>query len=495
MDAWDQVVTRLKEMNDLGFARNLCEWDLEVMMPPGGAESRSRLIATLEGLIHERITDPKLGELLDELGSRELDDEEKRASVRVLRRRYDKATKVPGELVKEIAEVTSNAYHAWHEGKGAADFSIFEPHLKKIVALKKDYADALGYETERYEALLDDYEPDMAPAVVEKIFDELAAGLGPIFEQVTQHAGPKPSWIHRNYDNAKRVEFCNWLAHRVGYDTNAGRLDTAPHPFTIPLGFNDTRQTVQRDSVPVAEAIFTTLHETGHALYDLGIPQTDLPIADTPSMGIHESQSRLWENHVGRSRAFCEFVLPHLKERFPELGGLSPDEFHLGINRSERSLIRVEADELTYPLHIIVRFQLELALFRDELDVADLRDAWDASYEKHVGIRPSNDAEGILQDMHWSIGFMGYFPTYTLGTLYAAAFYAQAQKELGDLSGELRKGETGRLLEWLRDKIHSKGYLKPAPDLARDVLGTDLSVQPFLEHVKTRYGELYDLDL
>lgn len=492
MDAWEQLITRLKEMNDLGFARNLAEWDLEVMMPPGGAASRSRVIATLEGLTHDRLTDPKLGELLTELESQEL-DEERSASVRVLRRHYDKATKVPGALVKEIAEVTSTGFHAWHEAKEAADFSVFEPHLKKIVALKKEYADAIGYKTERYEALFDDYEPDMPPADAERIFDELARGLAPIFEQVAERAGPRPRWMHRDFDNTKRVEFCAWLAQHVGYDTKDGRLDTSPHPFTIPVGLHDTRQTVQRSSVPVAEAILTTLHETGHALYDLGLPQSDLPINDTPSMGIHESQSRLWENHVGRSAEFCEFVLPHLQERFPELAGLSPDEFHRGINRPERSLIRVEADELTYPLHIIVRFQLELALFRDEIDVSDLRDAWDAGYDKRVGIRPSNDAEGILQDMHWSIGFLGYFPTYTLGTLYAAAFYAKAQEELGDLSDELRKGETGRLLEWLRVNIHSKGYLKPATELARDVLGTDLSVEPFLNHVRSRYSQLYDL--
>ncbi|MDQ4064726.1 MAG: carboxypeptidase M32, partial [Actinomycetota bacterium] len=352
MDAWEELVTHLKEMNDLAFAGSLAHWDLEVMMPPGGAASRSRVLATLEGLVHDRLTDPKLGELLDELESTHLDDDEKAASVRVLRRRYDKATKVPGALVKEIAETTSNGYHAWHEAKEAADFSIFEPHLKKTVALKKDYADAIGFETERYEALFDDYEPDMPPADVERVFDELATGLSPIFEQVTERVGPRPQWMHRDFDNTKRVEFCDWLARHVGFNTNNGRLDTSPHPFTIRAGLNDTRQTVQRKSVPVAEAVLTTLHETGHALYDLGMPQTDLPINDSPSMGMHESQSRLWENHVGRSREFCEFVLPHLQERFPELSDLSPEEFHRGINRPERSLIRVEADELTYPLHI-----------------------------------------------------------------------------------------------------------------------------------------------
>ncbi|MDQ4065207.1 MAG: carboxypeptidase M32 [Actinomycetota bacterium] len=495
MDAWERLVARLAEMADLRHARNLAHWDLDIMMPPGGAASRARMVATLEGLLHERFTDPQLGDLIAELESQDSDDIERTASVRVLRREYDKATKVPIALVKELAEVTSNSYPVWFEAKTAANFALFEPHLKRIVALKKDYADALGYKTERYEVLLDDYEPDMPPIVVENLFDELALGLAPIFEQVTQRVGARPAWRHRDYDDAKRVEFCTWLAQHVGFDMRTGRLDTSPHPSTIRVGIGDVRQTVERGGGSVTDAVFTTLHETGHALYDQGMPNTDLPIGDSPSMGMHESQSRLWENHVGRSRAFCEFVLPHLQARFPELDDLSSDDFYRGVNRPERSLIRVRADELTYPLHVIVRFQLELALFRDELDVADVRDAWDSAYEKHLGIRPANDAEGVLQDMHWAIGYLGYFPTYTLGTLYAAAFYRKAEEELGDLTDELRKGETTRLLEWLRAKIHSKGYLKPASDLARDVLGTDLSAQPFLDHVKTRYGELYGIEL
>ena len=495
MGDWEQLDARLAEIADLRRASYLLEWDMEVMMPPGGAATRSRSIATLEGMIHERIAHPDLGKIIGELEATAPTDIEKAATLRLLRREYNKATKVPAGLVKELAEVTSNAYHAWHEGKEAADFAMFQPHLERIVELKKQYADALGWETERYDAMFDEYEPGMKASEVEVIFDELVAGLADVIDPVIQAAGSKPDWLKGDFDDTKRVGFCDWLAQHVGFDVANGRLDTSPHPFNIQVGPGDVRQTVQRKGGSIVDAVFTTLHETGHALYDQGLPEGDGPVADTPSIGIHESQSRLWENHVGRSRPFCEFVLPHLQERFPELGTLTPEEFYKGATHPERSLIRVEADELTYPFHIIVRFELELALFRDQLAVADLPGAWDAAYEKHLGIRPSDHAEGVLQDMHWSIGYFGYFPPYTLGTLYAAAFFAKANADLGGLDDDLRKGDCSRLLEWLRTNIHSKGHLRSSTDLARDVLGDGLSAKPFLEHVRSRYGELYDLNI
>ncbi len=495
MRAWEQLEERLAELADLRRTLSLMNWDMEVMMPSGGAATRSRSIATLEGMIHERITHSDLGNIIGELEVTDTADVERKATLRLLRREYDKATKVPAELVKELAEVTSNAYHAWHEGKEASDFSILQPHLERIVGLKKEYADALGWETERYDALFDDYEPDMKASEVEAVFDELVVGLSDMIDPVIHAAGKKPDWLRGDFDDAKRVEFCRWLARHVGFDTANGRLDTSPHPFSTQVGPKDVRQTVQRKGGAIVEAVFTTLHETGHALYDQGLPKGDGPVADAPSTGFHESQSRLWENHVGRSRAFCGFVLPHLKERFPEIGTLTPQEFYRGANHPARSLIRVEADELTYPLHIIVRFELELALFRDELSVADLPAAWDAMFEKHIGIRPADHAQGVLQDMHWAIGYLGYFPTYTLGTLYAAAFFARAAADLDGLDEDLRAGDCSRLLGWLRTNIHSKGYLMSAPELARDILGDGLSAQPFLEHVRARYGELYDVSI
>jgi carboxypeptidase Taq len=290
------------------------------------------------------------------------------------------------------------------------------------------------------------------------------------------------------------MDFSHWLVRQLGFDTDAGRLDVSPHPFTSGVGRADIRQTTRTIPDELMASIYATAHETGHALYEQGLPEEllDLPVGTFPSLGLHESQSRLWENQVGRGRSFTTFMLPHLKEMFPaQLGDVTPAEFYRGVNDVRRTLIRVHADEVTYNLHLALRLEIELALFRDELEVADLPDAWDDAMEKHVGIRPPDAANGVLQDMHWSIGALGYFPTYTIGTLYAAAFFATAEQELGGLEDDLAKGEAGRLLQWLRDNIHSKAYLYPAKELARQVLGSELSVEPFLRYLRQKYSELY----
>ncbi|MDQ3981397.1 MAG: carboxypeptidase M32, partial [Actinomycetota bacterium] len=409
-------------------------------------------------------------------------------------RDYAKATKVPPELVKELAELEGLAYQAWTEARPASDFGILEPHLERMVELKKQQADALGWEGERYDALLDTYEPEMKTAEVEAMFAELTNGLRPLVEEVVDGAPHTPEFLMRTYDAAKQEAFSQWLVRMLGFDTHGGRLDTSPHPFTAQIGPGDVRQTTKADPKDLMMSIFATIHETGHALYEQGIPDrlAGLPAGHAPSLGIHESQSRMWENQVGRSRPFTEFMLPHLKEHFPEeLGMLTPDEFYTGANHPRRTFIRVTADELTYNLHVALRFEIEIALFRDELAVADLPDAWDAGMEKHLGIRPESHADGVLQDMHWSIGALGYFPTYTLGNLYAAAFYAKARQDLTDLDSELRHGDGARLLGWMRDRIHSRAYLKPAKELGEEVLGEPLSARPFLDHVSTKFRSLY----
>ncbi|MDQ3958527.1 MAG: carboxypeptidase M32 [Actinomycetota bacterium] len=491
---WDRLLPRLHEMGDLSAALRLLHWDQAVMMPPAGGGPRARAIATLEGLVHERMTDPEVGALLDELRDEPSLDDDQRAHVRVLARDYAKATKVPPELVRELAELEGLAYQAWTEARPASDFSILQPHLERMIELKKEQADALGWEGERYDALLDTYEPDMKTTEVEAMFAELTNGLQPLVDEVLEAAPPLPEFLTRTYDPAKQEAFSQWLVGKLGFDTHGGRLDTSPHPFTAQIAPGDVRQTTKADPRDLMMSIFATIHETGHALYEQGIPDrlAGLPAGHAPSLGIHESQSRMWENQVGRSRPFTEFMLPHLKERFPEeLGMLSPDDFYTGANHPRRTLIRVTADELTYNLHVALRFEIEIALFRDELAVADLPDAWDAGMEKHLGIRPEDHSNGVLQDMHWSIGALGYFPTYTLGNLYAAAFFAKATEELGDLEADLRSGNGARLLEWNREKIHSQAYLKPAKDLGEDVLGGQLSARPFLDYVTSKFKTLY----
>jgi carboxypeptidase Taq len=496
---WERFLEKVRVIEDLNSAYALMEWDQASFMPPKGGGARARAVGTITRLTHERITDPELGDLLEGLGDDASLSPVQAASVRILKRVRDKATKVPPKLVTALKESEMRGYQAWAEAKPESDFSRFAPFMAETVRLKKEEADALGWETERYDACLDHFEPDMTASEVETLFAGLIDGLQPLAAAILDAAGPKPDFLSQTYDSARQIAFCNALVDRMGFDRASGRLDFSPHPFTIQIApVDDVRQTLHVDEHDLMTSIYAAIHETGHALYDQGFPRemVGLPVADASSMGMHESQSRLWENHVGRSRAYSEWLLPGLKELFgTEIGTTDPDEFYRGINYPQRSLIRIKADEVTYNLHVALRFELELALFRDELDVADLPDAWDAAMEKHLGIRPETHAEGVLQDMHWADGYFGYFPTYSLGTLYAAAFYEKLQADTGGVDEELRQGDSSRVLEWLRTNVHSQGFLHSSKDLARKILGTDLTAQPFLDHIRKKYSEIYSLSI
>ena len=495
-DAWDKLVKRLEELTDLYGISSLVEWDQAVLLPPKGGASRARAAATLGGIMHEKLTDPAIGDLLGELESEDSLDDVQRRSVYLLRREYDRETKVPADLVRALNETTNLAYQAWTEARPASDWDAFRPHLEKVVGLKKEHADAIGYESERYDALLDLFEPGMTSVEVEAMFEELVAGLGPIVDGVLEARLPKPEFLSRKYDVTKQDQFSHWLTRLIGFDVEGGRLDVSPHPFTIQVGRGDVRQTTRYREDDLLSSMYATLHETGHALYDQGFPKEwhDLPVGSYASLGMHESQSRMWENQVGRSRPFSAFLLPELKKLFEtELGSVTPDEFFEGVNYPERSTIRVEADELTYNLHIVLRFELELALFRDELEVADLPEVWNDKMEHHLGIRPDNDGEGVLHDMHWAGGMQGYFPTYSLGTIYSAALFDKAGQDLGGLEDDFRKGETSRLLEWLRTNIHSKGYMHDAKDLTAKVIGEQPTARPLLDYLEGKYSEIYSI--
>lgn len=495
---WQRLVARLDEMNDLQSAYDLMEWDQASFMPVKGGEARARAFGTMARLTHERLIDPELGDLIAALEDDGSLDPVQAASVRIMKRDRDKATKVPTELVAELKESGMRGYQAWVESRTTSDFTKFQPFLEHIVRIKKEEADALGWTNERYDACLDYFEPEMTAREVEALFSKLIEGLQPLAAAILDAAGSKPRFLAHEYEADKQIAFCNALVDRLGFDRDGGRLDFSPHPFTIAISPGDVRQTLRVEEDDLMMSIYAAIHETGHALYDQGLPASmaGLPVRNAPSMGMHESQSRLWENHVGRSRAYSEHLLPGLKDVFEtQLGAVDPDEFYRGINYPERSLIRVKSDEVTYNLHVALRFELELALFRDELEVADLPDAWDAAMEKHLGIRPETHSEGVLQDMHWADGYFGYFPTYTLGTLYAAAFYDKMIADTGSVDDDLRKGDSSRVLGWLRENVHSHGYLYPAKELAKNILGTDLSPQPFLDHIKNKYSEIYSLSI
>ncbi len=495
-ESWSRLQPRIAELSGLSSALRLLGWDQHVMMPVAGGPARASSVATLQAIAHSRLSSPELGELLAEAEADDSLGEDERASVNLLSRDHEKATRVPEALVRELAEVEALSFQAWAQARPANDFSILEPHLSRVVALKKEAADAIGWEDERYDALLDEYEPGMATRTIEALFDELVPSLRPVTETILGAAGERPLFLTRTYEVDKQESFCVWLVQMMGFDLSEGRFDVSPHPFTIHIGRGDVRQTTRYEPKALMMSIRGSMHETGHALYEQGIPKemVGLPIGDIRSLGLHESQSRIWEIQVGTGRAFVEFMLPHLKDRFPEeLGRLSPDEFYRGVNHPRRSLIRIQADEVTYNLHIALRLELELALFRDELSVAELPEAFEAAMEKHLGIRPDDHADGVLQDMHWAIGGFGYFPTYTLGTLYAAALLERARSDLGDLEQELRNGDTSPLLGWLRDTIHIHGGRRSGTELAEQAIGAPLGVGPFLDHLKKKYAEIYDV--
>ena len=495
-EAWGRLKARLEELRDLGSAQKLFEWDQAVLMPEKGGRARAKAAATLEGISHDRLTDPEVGALLDELGADDSLPDDQKAHVRVTRREYDRATKVPADLVREIAELQGVSYQTWTEARPKNDFKMMEPFLERLVELKKQEADAIGWQGERYDALIDVFEPDMTTAEVEKMFADLVTGLTPLANSILDNAGDKPEWLNAAYPEDKQMAFSHWLCEQIAFDTKGGRLDQSPHPFTIQIGVGDVRQTTRTEPNTVMDSIFSTLHETGHALYEQGIPEelNGLPAGSVASLGLHESQSRMWENQVGRSRPFTEFMLPRLKDLFPEnLGSISFEEFHRGANYPERSLIRVSADEVTYNLHVALRFELELAMFRGDLAVADLPGAWNDQMESFLGIKPTTDSDGVLQDMHWPIGALGYFPTYTLGTLYSAAFFDKAHAELGGLEDDLRKGDGSRLLTWLNDNVFRHAYLREPKGIAEDIIGGPITAGPFIEYLRTKYSAIYGM--
>lgn len=497
-DAWSRFEERVNELEDISSVVRLAQWDQEVMMPPGGGAARARALATMQSLIHGKLTDPRFGALLDELAADDSLEAHRAASVRIAKRDYDRATKVPEPLVREIAELEATAYQTWTRARPENDFKQLQPFLEKMIALKKQEADAIGWTGERYDALLDQFEPEMQAAEVEMMFSDLKGSLLPVAEKILDAAGDCPGFVTRTFDEAKQEEFSQWLVKQLRFDTSAGRLDTSPHPFTMPIGSGDVRQTTRTEPDLIMGSIYASIHETGHALYEQHLPSDwhGLPVAAVPSLGLHESQSRLWENQVGRSRAYCGFMADKMKSYFPEpMADVDRETFYRGANHPSRSLIRVYADEVTYNLHVGLRFELELALFRDELEVKDLPGAWNEAMDRWIGVTAPDDADGVMQDMHWAIGALGYFPTYTLGTLYAAAFFQKAEREIDGLDEDLGRGEVSRLLAWLNENIYSQGYLYSAKDLAQKILGEPISAQPFITYLSEKYADIYGLSL
>lgn len=495
-DTYETFRNNIREIGVLESVQALLDWDQETHMPPNGLAARAEQMALLAETAHRRLTDPRLGELLGRLEGR-TDDSAAATNVREIRRRHDRAVKVPAELVARIARVSSLAKDAWQKARAESKYPLFAPHLAELLALKREVAERIGFFDEPYDALLDEYEPGIRTRDVAAVFADLR---GPLADFVRRLMGaPRPpddSVIHRHFPRNAQEPLARRLAEAIGFDFKSGRLDVSAHPFCSAMSSGDVRMTTRYHEDFLSPSLFGVLHEAGHGLYEQGLPAQHLftPAGQAASLGIHESQSRTWENLVGRGRAFWEYAYPLAREQFPAvLGDVPAEAFVAAVNRVQPSLIRVEADEVTYNLHIILRFELEREMMNGRLAVNDIPTRWNQMMKTYLDVTPPDDREGCLQDIHWSLGAFGYFPTYALGNLYAAQFFEAAEHEISDLKTCIRRGEFRPLLDWLRAKIHVHGQRYRAAELVAGVTGRPLSVRPFLEYLHGKFEPIYGL--
>ena len=496
--AYEQLKARLATISDLGSANSLLFWDRQTYMPHGGVVGRAEQMATLSRLAHQMLVDAETDRLLSAAVVPDLSSE-KGALVRRARREYEQATKLPAELVADTTRVTALAEPAWVKAREESNWAIFAPHLEKIVPLKREAAEHLGYEDHPYDALLDGYEPGAKKAQLEKMFEELKEGVVPLVRAVAEQKGNEEARavpLYGKFNESEQKMLGEAVISAFGYDWKRGRQDRSVHPFCINFGPGDVRVTTRFDEGWLAPALFGTMHEAGHALYEQGVnpDYARTPLAGGTSMGVHESQSKLWENLVGRSRPFWSHYYPELQQTFPEaLGRVDLEAFYRAINALEPSLIRVEADEATYNLHILLRFELEVALLEGTLSVADLPSAWDTKMEEYLGIAPGNDTEGVLQDVHWSNGLFGYFPTYAIGNVLSVQFFYAAAKAHPEIPAEMKEGRFSTLHGWLRENIYRYGSRYYPDELVEKVTGRPLDTRPYLYYLKNKFGEVYDL--
>jgi len=497
---YQTLVDDLTQAALLGSCASVLGWDEQTYLPSGGTEHRANQLSLLAGLMHERTTSPERGELLDELEGSPLTtdpDAPAAANIREARRSFDRATKLERRLVEEMSRVSTLSQHAWVEARQKNDFSHFLPWLEKTVALKREEAQAIGYgDGVPYDALLDDYEPGATTAEIESVFSPLRDALVDLVQAI-KASGKKPDVdiLTRRYPIDAQRDFGMDAARQIGFDFDRGRLDEAAHPFCSGFGPGDCRLTTRYNEHHFPGAFFGTLHEAGHGIYEQGLDKACFGTAmgESTSLGIHESQSRMWENLVGRSRPFWQHCFAEAQQAFPEaLGDVSQDDFYEAINDVRPSFIRVEADEVTYNLHIMLRFELEQALVSGDLEPADVPGAWNEKFSAYFEIRPPDDARGCLQDIHWSGGMIGYFPTYALGNMYASQIFATAREALGDLDAQIARGEFEPLKLWLNENIHRQGRQYRAGRLVEVVTGSGLSHEPLVEHLRTKFADIYE---
>jgi carboxypeptidase Taq len=499
-EKYQQLVAHLGEVHNLNMASSILHWDQQTQMPPGGAEARASQMATLTRIAHELFIGEETARLLEDAASERNGtdyDSNEASMIRVVKQDYDEATKVPAEFMAELTRVTALAHEVWAKARANNDFKSFQSTLEHIFELTIQQAEYLGYKDHPYDALIGLYERGITTAQVKQIFDthkpqlvELIAAIGKHTDRVSDAV------LHQSFEIEKQREFALEVVKAFGFDFERGRQDIAVHPFCTHFSRNDVRITTRFSPDFLNPALFGMMHEAGHGLYELGSDPSleGSPLAGGASLGVHESQSRMWENIVGRSRAFWSWALPRLQAKLPsQLSGVDLDTFYKAINKVQRSFIRVEADESTYNLHIMLRFEIETELLAGQIKVADLPKIWNERFEAYLGIVPPTDTLGVLQDVHWSSGLIGYFPTYALGNLLSAQYYNKAIQQHPSIPDEIAEGKFDTLLKWLVENIHRHGRKYTSDELTRRITGESIQSRDYIQYLQTKYGEIYGL--
>ena len=496
--AYSKYRERMTKIADISHAIGVLSWDKETYLPVKSDRFRSQQIATLSAMSHGEFTSPEFGDIIQNaLAVKRLKAAERR-NLTITLDHYQKAKKFDEAFVIEQSMAISKAFQLWVQAKKTGDFGLYAPALDDLIRLKIKESKILNFGDHPYDALLDQYEPNSTVAQLDKLFVDVRDELLPLIEKIREAKKPSVKFMHKTYKKDKQWDFGIYLLRVMGYDFDMGRQDISSHPFTISFSPEDVRVTTRIDDNDLANMTWSCLHEGGHALYEQGLNPEEygLPSGGAISLAIHESQSRLWENHVGRSRDFWQCNYPSLQSKFKKnLKNVSLKDFYKAINKVEPNLIRTEADELHYHLHVLIRYEIEKEILSGNCDAATARELWNKKYKDYLGLKVKNDTVGILQDVHWSHGSFGYFPTYSMGSFYAAQFYQQAQKDMPDLNEQIAISNNYPLLQWLRTKIHCHGRSFEAEELCKKLTGEPLNLKYFIQYVKEKYGDLYNIDL
>ncbi len=491
---YNEYTERMQKIADVNYSIAVLGWDKEVNLPTKGVRFRSRQLATLAGISHELFVDEKFGDLLQRLNDGNSLDKGQEKNVQLSLKDFNKTKKLSKEFVIKRSKLTSDAYHQWIKAKEANDFEIFKPALSSLIDLKREEADLIGYEDHPYDALMDEFETGAKTSELTVLFKDVREQLVAFVKELKEQPQVDNSFLHKFYGKDKQWDYGIDVLKNIGYDFEAGRQDISTHPFTTNFSPEDVRVTTRIDEQDFTNMVWSCIHEGGHALYEQGLPvdQYGLPLGTYTSLGIHESQSRLWENNVGRSKEFWKHNYPALQQAFPEnLSNISLDKFYAAINRVEPNMIRTEADELHYHFHVLIRFELEKGLIEGSINIDNVKEMWNAKYKEYLGVDVPDDANGILQDIHWSHGSFGYFATYSLGSFYAAQFFHQAEQDIPGLRQEIEAGNNANLLKWLRTNIHQHGRHYTSQELCAKVTGEPLNFKYFMDYARKKFKGIY----